>query len=50
MAKYVCSVCGYEYDEAAGAFIMNTHTWVSLICSIVTLFVVVICSVYGKTL
>ena len=18
MAKYVCSVCGYEYDEAAG--------------------------------
>ncbi|HIV16477.1 MAG TPA: uracil-xanthine permease [Candidatus Alectryocaccobium stercorigallinarum] len=36
------------YDEAAGAFIMNTHTWVSLICAIVTLFVVIICSVYGK--
>ena len=36
------------YDETAGAFIMNTHTWVSLICAIITLFVVVICSVYGK--
>ena len=36
------------YDETAGAYLMTTHTWVSLICSLVTLIVVVICSVFGK--
>lgn len=36
------------YDDTAGAYIMGTHTWVSLICAIITLLVVVICSVYGK--
>ena len=29
-------------------FIMNTKTWISLICALVTLVVVVLCSVYGK--
>ena len=29
-------------------FVMNTHTWISLICAIVTLTVVILCSVYGK--
>ena len=29
-------------------FIMSTSAWVSLICALVTLIVVVICSVYGK--
>ncbi len=36
------------YDDSASAYIMTTNTWVSLICSLVTLVVVVICSVYGK--
>jgi len=29
-------------------FIMNTPIWVSVICALVTFFVVIICSVYGK--
>ena len=29
-------------------FVMNTHTWISLICAIVTLTVVILCCVYGK--
>ena len=36
------------YDADAGAYIMTANVWVSLICALVTLFVVVICSVYGK--
>ncbi len=31
-----------------GAFIMSTPIWLSLICALVTLAVVIICSVYGK--
>lgn len=31
-----------------GAFIMSTPIWLSLICAIVTFFVVIICSTYGK--
>ena len=29
-------------------FVMNPFTWVSLICALVTLTVVIVCSVYGK--
>ncbi|MBR3750948.1 MAG: uracil-xanthine permease [Clostridia bacterium] len=29
-------------------FVMNTSTWISLICALVTFAVVVLCSVYGK--
>ena len=29
-------------------FLMNTSIWVSVICALVTFFVVIICSVYGK--
>ena len=36
------------YDASAGAFVMTTNVWVSLICALVTLITVVICSVYGK--
>ena len=39
---------GGVYDEAASAYVMDTHAWVCLICALVTLFVVVICSVFGK--
>ena len=31
-----------------GAFIMSTPIWLSLICALVTFFVVIICSTYGK--
>lgn len=31
-----------------GAFIMSANAWASLVCAIVTLFVIIICSVYGK--
>lgn len=36
------------YDASAGAFVMTANVWVSLICALVTLITVVICSVYGK--
>ena len=38
----------YAPQDANGSFIMTTHVWVSLICALVTLFVVVLCSTYGK--
>ncbi len=38
----------FSYGEKADGFIMNGFTWVSFICAMVTLFVVVICSTYGK--
>ncbi len=41
-------VFSYGKTTDDGAFIMNANTWVSLICALVTLFVVVICSTYGK--
>ena len=42
------SLKGAVYDTDASAYVMNTSAWVSLICALVTLFVVIICSVYGK--
>ena len=41
-------VFSYGPQTADGEFIMSTPIWLSLICAIVTLFVVVICSTYGK--
>jgi len=35
-------------DAATGAYVMDTHAWICLLCALVTLFVVVIASVYGK--
>lgn len=32
----------------SGEYAMNTQAWLGLICALVTLFVVVLCSVYGK--
>ena len=34
--------------EDGSAFIMTTHGWVGFICAMVTLFTVILCSVYGK--
>ncbi len=41
-------VFSYGPQDANGSFIMTTNIWVSLICALVTFFVVTICSTYGK--
>ncbi|MBQ8503861.1 MAG: uracil-xanthine permease [Clostridia bacterium] len=41
-------VFSYGPQDSNGSFIMTTNIWVSLICALVTLFVVVLCSTYGK--
>lgn len=38
----------YAAQDGNGSFIMTTNAWVSLVCAIVTLIVVTICSTYGK--
>ncbi len=44
----VKDVFSYGPQDANGSFIMTTNIWVSLICALVTLAVVILCSVYGK--
>ena len=44
----VKDVFSYGPQDANGAFIMSTNIWVSFICAIVTLLVVILCSTYGK--
>ena len=44
----VKDVFSYGPQDANGAFIMTTNIWVSFICALVTLAVVILCSVYGK--
>ncbi|MBQ2240758.1 MAG: uracil-xanthine permease [Clostridia bacterium] len=44
----VKDVFSYGPQDGNGAFIMSTNIWVSFICAIVTLLVVIICSTYGK--
>ena len=41
-------VFSYGPQDANGAFIMSGFSWVSLVCALVTLFVVILCSTYGK--
>ncbi len=41
-------VFSYGAQDGNGAFIMSGFSWVSLICALVTLFVVILCSTYGK--
>ena len=36
------------WDEGAKAFVMSGNIWVSFVCAMVTFFVVVLCSTYGK--
>ena len=47
-ANAVSDSLGGAYDIDAGAYVMNTHSWVCLICALVTLLVVCCCSVFGK--
>ena len=44
----VKDVFSYGPQDVNGSFIMSTDIWMSLICALVTLIVVVVCSVYGK--
>lgn len=44
----VKDVFSYGPQDANGSFIMSTNIWVSFICAIVTLIVVIVCSTYGK--
>jgi len=39
---------GAEFDAANKVYVMNTQGWISLVCALVTLCVVMIASVYGK--
>ena len=41
-------VFSYGAQDGNGSFVMTTNAWASLVCALVTLFVVVICSTYGK--
>ena len=41
-------VFSYGPQDGNGSFVMSTTAWVSFICAIVTLFVVILCSTYGK--
>lgn len=44
----VKDVFSYGPQDGNGAFVMTTNIWVSFVCAIVTLLVVVLCSTYGK--
>ncbi len=44
----ISDVFSYGPQDANGAYIMSSGAWVSFICAMVTLAVVVICSTYGK--
>ena len=41
-------VFSYGPQDGNGAFVMSGNLWVSFICAMVTLIVVVLCSTYGK--
>ena len=43
-----CSMGAIEYDTANSTYVMNAHGLLCLLCALVTLAVVMICSVYGK--
>ena len=44
----VKDVFSYGTQDGNGAFIMTGNIWVSFVCAIVTLVVVILCSTYGK--
>ena len=41
-------VFSYGPQDGNGSFVMTSNLWVSFICAMVTLFVVTLCSTYGK--
>ncbi len=44
----VKDVFSYGAQDGNGSFVMSGFSWVSFICAMVTLFVVTLCSTYGK--
>ena len=46
----VKDVFSYGPQNSDGAFVMGTNLWISFICALVTLVVVVLCSTYGKNM
>ena len=44
----VKDVFSYGPQDSNGSFIMSTNIWLSFICALVTLAVVILCSTYGK--
>lgn len=44
----ISDVFSYGPKDGNGSYIMSTSSWVSLICALVTLVVVVLCSTYGS--
>lgn len=44
----VKDVFSYGPQDSNGSFIMSTNIWVSLICALVTLTVVILCATYGS--
>ncbi len=44
----VNDVFSYGPKDANGSFIMSGNIWVSLICALVTLFIVMLCATYGN--
>ncbi len=44
----VKDVFSYGPKDSNGSFVMSTSIWISLVCALVTLAVVMLCSVYGK--
>ena len=46
----VKDVFSYGPQDGNGSFVMSTSIWVSFICALVTLVVVILCSVYGKNM
>ena len=41
-------VFSYGPTDGNGSYIMSGSIWISLICALVTLFVIIVCSTYGK--
>ena len=41
-------VFSYGPQDANGSFVMSSNLWASLVCALVTLFVVILASTYGK--
>ena len=44
----VKDVFSYGPQDSNGSFVMSTPIWASMVCALVTLAVVIVCSVYGK--
>ena len=44
----VKDVFSYGPQDSNGAFVMSANLWISFICAMVTLVVVILCSTYGK--